>query len=131
MTLLEKWDSAKKMWRILELALADLAQVVKEGKYKVDMDVWISPARCTVCLGGAVMCRRLKTSQLHRLRVGDQVKMRTINRLRTGRIRAAYEAFYGRITPKDLTDIDMYSYGHPAWWHRMDQLVAFLKRKDL
>lgn len=50
----------KKPSALIRLALADLAVIEKDKRYKVDMGVWHMPYdKCLVCLAGSVMANSL------------------------------------------------------------------------
>lgn len=46
----------KKLWKLLELAMTDLAKAERSKKFDVDMSEWMSTnGKCSVCLAGSVM----------------------------------------------------------------------------
>ena len=46
----------KKLWKLLELAMTDLAKAERSKKFKIDMGTWLSTnGTCKVCLAGSVM----------------------------------------------------------------------------
>lgn len=49
---------------LIELALADLAAVEADGRYKVHMNMWHEPRSgfCAVCFAGSVMAKTLGTN---------------------------------------------------------------------
>lgn len=98
---------AKRLWQLLELALADLAAAEKMPNMCVDMYAWVRrhhDKKCSVCLAGAVMMFELPVvmydarseSNAYPSQYEPVVynRLHALNSLRTGDIEAAADEFY-------------------------------------
>lgn len=129
-----------RMWKLLETALEDLKKVEKDDRYIVYMGHWHwsrSGGKCYVCLAGsrlvgagAAPTETICPSMLD----FDTVRMlETLDYLRTGHIRKAYEAFYRRYDGNVLEDRSFLPYDRDreGWWRAMGRILQELKDLDL
>jgi hypothetical protein len=87
---------------LLTVALADLAAVERDPRYRINMGSWHVPEEdgtCSVCLAGAVMARTLDMNPLKPLGPCDagvleeslENKLQALDELRNGDLREALE----------------------------------------
>ena len=111
-----------KLWKVVEIALADLKKAEASPEYSVDMSVWHQPnGACKVCLAGSVMAFTLGVP-IDR-RVGDANRMgkwenplRALDYFRLGNFQSAYEKMYGEY-PGTMNNAALWGIG--AMWKAM------------
>lgn len=130
-----------KQWQMLELGLADLAQVEANPAYSIDMARWHQPVygndvvKCSVCLAGAVMAGACETPidvlpALEEYPEEWQHVFCRLDVLRCGWYRDESGDHSEYITT-DGFDVAPYI-DNPAFWRtQMIELMNFLKERDL
>lgn len=92
-----------KLSALLRTAVADMAAVRKDPRYKLDMTRWHYPTankKCAVCMAGAVLARRARVPASRDVNVDDVTpallkKMLAIDRMRTGNFAGAFVQLFG------------------------------------
>ena len=145
----------KKLWALIEIALADLRKVEGDDRYRVDMMFFHGTAyddRCLVCLGGSVMsgsCAVARDVEVAPDDFGSQAwKFIALDRLRVGDVYSAlslamnnkYQGFEVReghvfsilkslnISNRTITPYDM---NRRAFFREMRALARRLKKVNL
>jgi hypothetical protein len=148
-----RFQTAKKLWEILEIALEDLKTVEESENYVVNMGFWQRPAsrsdseKCEVCLAGAVMANTYKISpnffvgyESGNFGSKDWIKFTALDYLRIGFITSAYQKLYDvdlngeliqdRYPHEELNFVD-YQNNREKFWEYNKQLLAYLTKHDL
>lgn len=123
----------RKLWRILEIALADLRVCEKDKKhYVIDMGTFCSnhpDGHCHVCLAGACLVQSGKVEQYHD-NGGPLPWMSALDNLRVGNVEGAYANIHGRWDGR-LVDVKVASYGGKQWWRDMEALLISLRERNI
>lgn len=114
--------------RLIYLALADLAAIEADPRYRVRMNVCHQPLNglCIVNLAGAVIARSLGFDPSEYVVPGDlgrcpALKLRAINSLSTGKVRIALGYLHLR-NRRDVDETDVTSYVKDPGQFRADML---------
>jgi hypothetical protein len=140
----QRFEEATKLWQILEVALEDYYEILKNAKYVIDMGKWHSPlaSKCFVCFAGCVMVNTLGENR-YTLVIPESFsysisqKLHVLNVLRMGHIVNAYHMFYGNYlqyakwpgmvrVSNPVTPLQYKHFGDDMY-----SLLSWLKEKDL
>lgn len=139
----------KKLWKLLEDAVADALAFKRRKNCGLYMDTWMDTGGngvCTACLAGSMLIRRFDipharhvetAADFDRIGVTGEIAKyaRAINYLRAGYINSAAEVFgiseRWRIPLKDIITVASHSTDEKAFFKDMKKLVAILKACDL
>ena len=129
-----------KYWQLLELALADFDEIVKDPNYVIDMLFYhdgIVDGNCLVCLAGSVMARTLHADRTKKYCTGEfpdwQLALTSISNMALGgeplNFPKEHENAFWELQ-KPLQD-KPYNIDPAHWRAHMDKVVQWLKERDL
>lgn len=127
----------KKLWKLLAMALDDLAACERSSKFEINMATFIKEnGKCQVCLAGACLVRHGVTQKDFYDNDNDedteiQRRAYALDELRTGHVECALESI-GSDARNDLNrKIIDYHISRRLWWIQMRLLLKDLRAANI